>query len=155
MSFVELMELVARGFELLGAAVLVLGLLVSLALAGHVGYDTKRIRPAYRTLRESFGGALLLGVEVLVAADLVRTVAVDPTVENVAILGLIVLIRTFLSFSLEIEIEGVPPWRRALVGGAAHIAAATSRARVRAAEQRPGPDGARADDVTADDVAAD
>ena len=71
---------------------------------------------------------LLLGLEILVAADLVRTVAVEPTVQNVAILGLIVLIRTFLSFSLEIEIEGIPPWRRALVGGGRHLSEAVSRA---------------------------
>ena len=55
--------------------------------------------------------------------------AVDATLESVSVLGLIVLIRTFLSFSLEIEIEGVPPWRRALTGGLAHTAAATRRAR--------------------------
>ena len=59
------------------------------------------------TLRESFGAVLLLALEVLVAADLILTVAVDQTLENVAVLGLIVLIRTILSFSLEVEIEGV------------------------------------------------
>src|SRR5512135_583077 len=78
---------------------------------------------------ETFGGVLLLGLEILVAADLIRTVAVAPTVENVAVLGLIVLIRTFLSFSLEIEVEGVPPWRRALASGASRVAQAASRAR--------------------------
>ncbi|MFM8893879.1 MAG: DUF1622 domain-containing protein, partial [Actinomycetales bacterium] len=62
-----------------------------------------------------------LGLEILVAGDLIRTVAVAPTLDNVLVLGLIVLIRTFLSFSLEIEIEGVPPWRRALVSGATVI----------------------------------
>ena len=55
----------------------------------------------------------LIALEILVAADLVGTVAVSPTIENIAVLGLIVLIRTFLSFSLETEIEGVFPWRRA------------------------------------------
>ncbi|MGN6330835.1 MAG: DUF1622 domain-containing protein [Motilibacteraceae bacterium] len=72
---------------------------------------------AYEVLRQALGGAILFGLEVLVAADLLRTVAVAPTLENVAILGVIVLIRTFLSFSLEIEIEGVAPWRRALLPG--------------------------------------
>ena len=61
------------------------------------------------------------------AADLVRTVAVAPTLENVAILGLIVLIRTVLSFALEIEIEGVAPWRRAVTSGARHVARAAAR----------------------------
>ena len=69
-------------------------------------HRSKQARLAYQILRQSFGGAILLGLEVLVAADLVRTVAVAPTIENVAILGLIVLIRTVLSFSLEVEIEG-------------------------------------------------
>jgi uncharacterized membrane protein len=81
------------------------------------------------TLRESFGAVLLLALEVLVAADLIRTVAVAPTLENVAVLGLIVLIRTVLSFSLEIEIEGVLPWRRALVTGPTRVAEAARRSR--------------------------
>ena len=63
----------------------------------------------------------------LVAADLVRTVAVAPTLENVVTLGVIVMIRTVLSFSLEIEIEGVAPWRRAATSGAAHVARAARR----------------------------
>ena len=69
-------------------------------------------------MRQSFGGAILLGLEILVAGDLIRTVAVYPTLESVVVLAIIVLIRTVLSFSLEIEIDGVPPWRRALVSGA-------------------------------------
>lgn len=128
MTFTEGMDHVAKAFEALGAAVLVLGLLLSLALAGRVWWRTRHGRVAYQTLRETFGGVLLLGLEILVAADLVRTVAVEPTLQNVAILGLIVLIRTFLSFSLEIEIEGVPPWRRALVGGSRHLSEAVSKA---------------------------
>ena len=113
MTFTEAMDDVAKAFEALGAAVLVLGLLLSLAMSGRVWRRTRKGRVAYRTLRETFGGVLLLGLEILVAADLVRTVAVEPTLENVAILGLIVLIRTFLSFSLEIELAGVVPWHRA------------------------------------------
>jgi Protein of unknown function (DUF1622) len=70
----------------------------------------------------------LLAVEVLVAADLLRTIAVAPTLGNVLTLGLIVLIRTFLSFSLETEIEGVAPWRRALISGAGTIRRASARA---------------------------
>jgi uncharacterized membrane protein len=83
---------------------------------------------AYRVLRQVFGGTLLLGLEVLVAADLIRTVAVAPTLQNVYVLGLIVVIRTFLSFSLETEIEGVAPWRRALIGGAGIMRRASARA---------------------------
>ncbi len=128
MTFAELMELVAQGFDALGAIVLVVGLIWSVVLA--VGAWRERGgRPAYQALRESFGGVLLLSLEVLVAADLIRTVAVAPTTENVAVLGLIVLIRTFLSFSLQVEIEGTLPWRRALTSGAVHIARAASKAR--------------------------
>ena len=129
MTFTEAMDDVAKAFEALGAAVLVLGLLLSLGLSWQVWRRTRQRRLAYRTLRETFGGVLLLGIEILVAADLVRTVAVEPTVESVAILGLIVLIRTFLSFSLEIEIEGVAPWRRALVSGGRHLSQAVSQAK--------------------------
>jgi uncharacterized membrane protein len=128
MTFTDAMDDVAKAFEGLGAAVLVLGLLLSLAMSGRVWRRTRQGRVVYRTLRETFGGVLLLGLEILVAADLVRTVAVEPTVESVAILGLIVLIRTFLSFSLEIEIEGVPPWRRALLSGGRYLSEAVSRA---------------------------
>ncbi len=129
MTFTEAMDDVAKAFEVLGAAVLVLGLLLALAMSWRVWRRTRRGRVAYQTLRETFGGVLLLGLEILVAADLVRTVAVEPNLENVAILGLIVLIRTFLSFSLEIEIEGVPPWRRALVGGGRYLSEAVAHAK--------------------------
>jgi uncharacterized membrane protein len=127
-GFEDLMEHVARGFEAIGAAVLVVGLVWSAAVALRLwhGGDGRR---AYQALRELFGGALLLGLEVLVAADLIRTVAVTPTLESVAVLGLIVLIRTFLSFSLQVEIDGVPPWRRALTSGATVMSRAAARAR--------------------------
>ena len=128
MTFTEGMDAIAKAFEVLGASVLVLGLLLALTMSGRVWRRTRHGRVAYQTLRETFGGVLLLGLEILVAADLVRTVAVEPTLENVTILGLIVLIRTFLSFSLEIEIEGVPPWRRALVSGGRYLSEAVSRA---------------------------
>lgn len=126
-TFAESMELVARFFEAIGALILIAGLVVSAFLAIRSLRLSKQARLAYEILRESFGGAILLGLEVLVAADLVRTVAVAPTIENVAILGLIVLIRTILSFSLEIEIEGVAPWRKAAMSGASRVAHAVKR----------------------------
>jgi uncharacterized membrane protein len=67
---------------------------------------------ALRQYRANLGRGILLGLELLVAADIIGTVAVTPSLENLTVLGLIVLIRTFLSFSLEIEIEGRWPWRR-------------------------------------------
>jgi Protein of unknown function (DUF1622) len=80
---------------------------------------------AYKARRQAFGGTLLLALEILVAADLVRTVAVAPTLNSVLVLGLFVPIRTFLSFSLEIEIDGTWPWRRALANGAGTVKQAT------------------------------
>jgi uncharacterized membrane protein len=112
MSLARAAEEIARAIEVLGIATLVLGLLVAVVqaarrLAGGGGGEE-----AYRVVRTVFGRSILLGLEFLVAADIIRTVAVEPSLENVAVLGLIVLIRTFLSFSLEVEIDGRLPWRR-------------------------------------------
>jgi uncharacterized membrane protein len=128
MTFAEAMEHVAQAFEAIGAVVLLAGLFLAVGLAVRVLRRSRDGQRAYKVLRQSFGGVILLGLEILVAADLVRTVAVEPTLENVVILGVIVLIRTVLSFSLEIEIEGVAPWRRASMSGAAHIARAVQNA---------------------------
>ncbi len=128
MHFTEIMEHIARGFEVIGAAVLVLGLVWAAGLGIMVWRRTRDGHRAYGTLRRSIGAVLLLGLEVLVAADLVQTVAVEPTLESVTVLGVIVVIRTVLSFSLEIEIEGVPPWRRAAITGASRLADATREA---------------------------
>jgi uncharacterized membrane protein len=127
-TFTALMNHVAQGFEALGAAILVAGVIWSFVLAAVASRRSGWSAKVYLVLRQAFGGTLLLGVEVLVAADLVRTVAVAPTLNNVLVLGLIVLIRTFLSFSLETEIEGVAPWRRALIGGAGTLRRATASA---------------------------
>jgi uncharacterized membrane protein len=127
--FAEIMEQIARGFEVVGAAVLIIGLIWSGVLAIRVWQRSHSGNDAYQALRRSIGGVLLLGLEILVAADLVHTVAIEPTLENVAVLGLIVVIRTVLSFSLEIEIEGMPPWRRAAMSGATHIARAAKLAK--------------------------
>ena len=111
MDFKQIMDIVSRGFEVVGIAVLVIGFLSGLFLALRDLMRGER-NGVYRMIRTYFGRSMLLGLEVLVAADLIRTVAVDPTMQNVLVLGLIVLIRTFLSFSLEIEIDGMVPWRR-------------------------------------------
>ena len=131
-AFTQAMEYVAQGFEALGAVILVAGVVWSMVLACLAWRRSRQLAHCYTVLRQAFGGTLLLGLEILVAADLIRTVAVAPTLDNVLILGLIVLIRTFLSFSLETEIEGVVPWRRALASGAGVVQRATvaaSRAR--------------------------
>jgi uncharacterized membrane protein len=127
-TFTTLMDHVAQGFEALGAAILVVGVIWSFVLAAVAVRRSGWSPKAYLVLRQAFGGTLLLGLEVLVAADLLRTVAVAPSLDNVFVLGLIVAIRTFLSFSLETEIEGVAPWRRALLGGAGTIRRASASA---------------------------
>ncbi len=105
-------QFVGRAFDILGVAALVIGTLVAVRR-----YILAQVRPggqdAYRELRGSLGQAILLGLEFLVAADIIRTVAVSPTLANVVVLGLIVLVRTFLSWALEVEIDGRWPWRRA------------------------------------------
>ena len=112
MDYTTFMDHVTRAFEIVGVAVLVVGFVVGFVRALVARLRTGTSEGVYVMIRSYFGRSILLGLEVLVAADLIRTVAVDPSLQNVLVLGLIVLIRTFLSFSLEIEIEGVVPWRR-------------------------------------------
>src|SRR3954453_19515202 len=127
-TFNRVMDHVAQGFEALGALVLVVGVAWSLVLALLAWRRTGVPAKGYIALRAAFGGTLLLRLEILVAADLVRTVAVGPTLEHVLVLGVVVLIRTVLSFSLETEIEGVVPWRRAQVTGVGGIRQASAEA---------------------------
>lgn len=127
MTFTEAMEHVAQAFEVLGIGILAVGAAWSFVVAGLTWRRSGQAKQAYDLLRKAFGGTLLLGLEVLVAADLVKTVAVSPTVSNFLVLGLIVLIRTFLSFSLETEISGRPPWRRGLTTGTSAIRQASAR----------------------------
>lgn len=120
-TYADIMLRAAQVFEMVAALILMAGLVLAFVLAARSLRSSGDGKQAYRVLRQSFGGVLLLGLEVLVAGDLIRTVAVVPTLQNVAVLGLIVLIRTFLSFSLAIEIDGIPPWRRGLESGATVI----------------------------------
>ncbi len=114
MTFTATMEDIARGVEVVGVATLIAGGVFALARAVVESLPTGTNRAqAYRRLRSFLGRSILLGLEILVAADLIRTVAIDPSLKNVGVLGLIVVIRTFLSFSLDIEIDGEVPWRRA------------------------------------------
>lgn len=108
--YTDVAEEVARLIEIVGLAILVVGGLIT--AYGAVRNLLER-RDAYEPARRSFGRALLLALEVLVAADIVQTVAVDLTLESVLTLGVLVLVRTVLSFSLAAELEGVVPWRRA------------------------------------------
>ena len=113
MTFEEWMEQVVHGFEIAGVAILVIGSVV--ALAGYViALARGRREGAFERVRQAIGRVILLGLEVLIIADIVLTITVDTTLESAMTLGLVVLVRTFLSFSLEIELEGALPWRRGM-----------------------------------------
>lgn len=113
---------VASGFEALGTFAMVAGFITAAYLALRALSRKEGGTVAFHTLRVSLGSAILLGLEILVAADLVRTITSKPSIEEAVILGLIVLIRTVLSMSIQIEIEGVLPWKRALLeSGGTHI----------------------------------
>ena len=116
MSFEQTMDDIARGVEILGVATLLMGLAASLVSGALEFFGGEGPASAYRTIRAVFARSILLGLEFLVAADIIRTVAVQPSLENVAVLGLIVLIRTFLSFALEVELDGRWPWSHASSG---------------------------------------
>jgi uncharacterized membrane protein len=109
-SFRETVELIGLVVDGAGVLVMVLGMLIAsvrFALPG-----ARKAVDAYRRYRQDIGKSILLGLELLVASDIIRTVAISPTLQSVLILGLIVLIRTFLSFALEVELEGRFPWQR-------------------------------------------
>ncbi|WP_353809607.1 DUF1622 domain-containing protein [Agromyces sp. SYSU T00194] len=110
----EVFTAVAIGFEAAGAGAMIVGAVIAVVLAMRALRRGAGGHSAYQVLRTTLGAAILLGLEVLVAADLIRTITSKPSLEDAAILGLIVLIRTVLSMSIQIEIEGVLPWRRAL-----------------------------------------
>lgn len=104
-------EYAALGIEVI-AVVIITGAII-IALSRHLFRSafSPGKQDQYRQLKMSLGMALLLGLEILVAADVVRTVALEATLESVAVLGLLVLIRTFLSWALVVEIEGRWPWQ--------------------------------------------
>jgi uncharacterized membrane protein len=111
MTFVRVVESVGQGIDASGVAVIVIGGLAAAVAAGL--RITEHQSQVYQRLRQQLGRTILLGLELLVAADIIRTVAVTPTVQSVVVLAGIVLIRTFLSFSLELEITGRWPWSKA------------------------------------------
>ena len=112
-SLDHLLHGVTRAVEVVGIAVIVLG---AIAASVHLVWQVVRHEPplaaAYHGYRANLARAILLGLEFLVAADIINTVAFEPTLRSLAILAGIVLIRTFLSFSLEVEIEGRWPWQQ-------------------------------------------
>ncbi len=104
---------ITRAIEIAGIAVIVVGAVAALVhFLLHLGRAATK-EEAVSDLRSNLGRSILLGLELLVAADIINTVAIEPNLDSLAVLAGIVLIRTFLSFSLEVEIEGCWPWQRA------------------------------------------
>jgi uncharacterized membrane protein len=109
MSFEETMENIAQGFEAVGVAVIVVGGVVAIVMGLK---DFRNINKLFVDVRKDFGRPLILGLEILVAADIIKTITVEATLESVVVLGILVAVRIALSFSLDIEVDGILPWRR-------------------------------------------
>jgi uncharacterized membrane protein len=109
MEFKDVVEVVGKTVDGVGVAVIVLGVLAATAGFAREGAGKQ---DAYVHYRQGIGKAILLGLEFLVAADIIRTVAVSPSFQSAGVLALIVVIRTFLSLSLQVELEGKLPWRQ-------------------------------------------
>jgi uncharacterized membrane protein len=111
-TFEGSMENVALVFEVVGVAIIVLGGLGALIVGIR---DFTHVDRLFFDVRRTFGRPLILGLEVLVAADIIKTITVDPSLESVAVLGILVAVRIALSISLDIEVDGMVPWRRAQI----------------------------------------
>ena len=106
----EIMQLIGTCVDALGVMIIVIG--AAIATVRFLLGQRTDFNLAYRSYRQGLGRAILLGLEFLIAGDIIRTVVVAPTLENVLILALIVIIRTFLSMALQLEVEGRWPWQR-------------------------------------------
>jgi uncharacterized membrane protein len=116
-TLLEWIEVAALSLELLAVGIIIVVALLSTALFVRRVLAERRLPAAYGHYKLQLGRGLLLGLEMLVAADVVRTVALAPTLSNVAVLGILVLIRTFLSWSLTVEIEHRWPWQTSTHNG--------------------------------------
>ena len=112
MHFEDVMNTIVRAFEALGVAILVVGTVIAFVrYLVQVRYGTDRTA-AFGMLRGQLGRSILLGLEVLVAADIVRTIVEVPSLQSAISLGIIVLVRIALSFAIDVEIDGVAPWKK-------------------------------------------
>jgi uncharacterized membrane protein len=115
-DFKSVVEFTGLMIEGAGVGVIVMGMLM--ALGRFAWFGLRGGEKVYQRFRQDLGRGILLGLEFLVAGDIIRTVAVDPTMENVQVLAVIVLVRTFLSVSLQVELEGRWPWQKPSDGAA-------------------------------------
>ena len=117
MDFKEIITVAGYGIESIGVLIVVAGSVVS-SIRFLRYYNTEADGVAYTLYRRQLGSSIILGLEFLIAGDIIRTVVVADTLMNVTILGLIILIRTFLSFTLHLEVEGRWPWDKVKSGEA-------------------------------------
>ena len=110
MEFGRIIQTIGEVIDVVGVLAIVIGVVYAILDAAFRGL--RRVSPIYTRFRRVLGRAILLGLELLVAADIFKTVAVTPTLDSVVVLAIIVLIRTFLSWSLELEISGRWPWQK-------------------------------------------
>jgi len=108
-TFEETMENIAKAFEAVGVGIIVVGGLVAMLVGLK---DFRSMNRFFSDVRRDFGRPLILGLEVLVAADIIKTITVEASLESVVVLGILVAVRISLSFSLDIEVDGMLPWRR-------------------------------------------
>lgn len=120
-QMLDVVEYVSVAIEVLAVVVITIGIVYAISVYFIGRSDSDRSQRIERVFRERLGHALLAGLEILVAADVIRTVALERSLESVAVLGLLVLIRTFLSWSLVVEIEGRWPWKAASAGSAENL----------------------------------
>jgi len=149
MDFESTFTIVAVVFEALGALAMIVGFVIAVVLGVRALRRGEGGQTAFQVLRTTLGSAILLGLEVLVAADLIRTITSKPSLEDALILGIIVLIRTVLSMSIQIEIEGTLPWRRALLtSGGRLLGDAIARDRAAARGAAAASSGSASADIT-------
>ena len=110
-SFQDTVDTVSKVIDGAGVAVIVAGLVFATIAFGWSLYRKAAGAESYRVYRQDVGKAILLGLEFLVAGDIIRTVAVEPSFQGVGVLAIIVAVRTFLSFTLDVELEGRWPWQ--------------------------------------------
>ncbi len=112
MTYASGMENVGRGVDAAGVLVVVAGALIATFIFAGAVYLRETRRDPYREFRHSLGRAILLGLEFLVAGDIIRSVAASPTLGDLGVLAIIVGVRTWLSMTLELELTGRWPWQK-------------------------------------------
>ncbi len=112
-QYARLMSDAVKVFEVVGVTVLVIGSLLAFAVYVRQLVGGTAHIAAFTSLRAQLGRSILLGLEILVIADIVRTIVVEPTLDSALTLGVIVLVRVLLSFAIDVEVDGVAPWRKA------------------------------------------